>query len=61
VILLAATAAGLLAFSWLRWRKQRTSAGLPPLTAVGGRCSTEATTTMKESSFRKSASSTLVS
>ncbi|XP_051224678.1 uncharacterized protein [Lolium perenne] len=61
VILLAATAAGLLAFSWHRWRKQRTAAGLPPLTAVGGRCSTEATTTMKEPSFRKSASSTLVS
>ncbi|KAM0844072.1 hypothetical protein ACQ4PT_057282 [Festuca glaucescens] len=62
VILLAATAAGLLAFSWHRWRKQRTAAGLPPLTAVGGRCSTEATTTATtKESFRKSASSTLVS
>ncbi|CAM0881451.1 unnamed protein product [Alopecurus aequalis] len=58
VILLAATAAGLFAFSWYRWRKQRMAAAAPPMTSVGGRCSTEATT---KDSFRKSASSTLVS
>uniref|UniRef100_J3L1A8 Protein kinase domain-containing protein n=1 Tax=Oryza brachyantha TaxID=4533 RepID=J3L1A8_ORYBR len=55
VILLAVTAAGLFAFSWYRWRKQRV-AGSPVV--VGGRCSTEAA--VKES-FRKSVSSTLVS
>lgn len=54
VVLLAATAAGLFAFSWYRWRKQRI-AGTPVI--VGGRCSTEAT----KEPFRKSASSTLVS
>ncbi|KQK08399.1 hypothetical protein BRADI_2g41696v3 [Brachypodium distachyon] len=61
VVILAATAAGLFAFSWYRWRKQRTAgaaAGAPPAPA-GGRCSTEAT--KEPSSFRKSASSTLVS
>ncbi|KAF0916277.1 hypothetical protein E2562_005893 [Oryza meyeriana var. granulata] len=50
VILLAVTAASLLAFSWYRWRKQKVAGSS---VVVGGRCSTE--------SFRKSASSTLVS
>ncbi|KAE8816078.1 Leucine-rich repeat receptor protein kinase EXS [Hordeum vulgare] len=61
VILLGATAAGLLVFSWHRWRKQRraSGAGAPPMTTVGGRCSIEGEATKE--SFRKSASSTLVS
>uniref|UniRef100_A0A0D9V280 Protein kinase domain-containing protein n=1 Tax=Leersia perrieri TaxID=77586 RepID=A0A0D9V280_9ORYZ len=55
VILLSVTAAGLFAFSWYRWRKQRI-AGSPVV--ISGRCSNEVA---KDSSFRKSASSTLVS
>ncbi|BAS72835.1 Os01g0577600 [Oryza sativa Japonica Group] len=56
VILLAVTGAGMFALSWYRWRKQRVVAGSPA--AVGGRCSTDAA---GKDSFRKSASSTLVS
>ncbi|PVH38488.1 hypothetical protein PAHAL_5G270300 [Panicum hallii] len=59
VALLAATAAGLLALSWRRWRMQRVAGGSPP-TVAGGRCSTEAATA-KGSSARKSASSALAS
>ncbi|KAL5222276.1 hypothetical protein ABZP36_026989 [Zizania latifolia] len=55
LILFAVTAAGLFAFSWYRWRKRRV-AGSPVV--VGGRCSTEVPA---KESFRKSASSTLVS
>ena len=59
VALLAATAAGLLALSWRRWRMRRVAGGSPP-TVAGGRCSTE-TAAAKASSARKSASSALAS
>ena len=41
VALLAATAAGLLALSWRRWRMRRAAGGSLP-TVAGARCSTEA-------------------
>ena len=59
VALLAATAAGLLALSWRRWRMRRVAGGSPP-TVAGARCSTEAAAA-KASSARKSASSALAS
>ncbi|XP_062202918.1 brassinosteroid LRR receptor kinase BRL3-like isoform X2 [Phragmites australis] len=59
VALLAATAAGLFAFSWRRWRRQRIAGGSPPVS--GGRCSTDAAHAAKVSSARKSASSALAS
>ncbi|KAL6882100.1 hypothetical protein ACP4OV_011572 [Aristida adscensionis] len=60
VALLAATAAGLFALSWRRWRRHRIAGS--PATAAAGRCSTDAAAAAgKVSSARKSTSSALAS
>nr|CAB3473353.1 unnamed protein product [Digitaria exilis] len=66
VSLLAATAVGLFALSWRRWRTQRVAGGgssssPSTATAAGGRCSTELAAAAKASSSRKSTSSALAS
>ncbi|KAJ1284025.1 hypothetical protein BS78_03G172100 [Paspalum vaginatum] len=60
VVLLVATAAGLFALSWRRWRVQRVAGGSLS-TASGGRCSTDAAPAAAKAAARMSASSALAS